>query len=506
MYTFSLSKWLKPAPKPLPEQPKPVLMPHPGLHKLAQMPLENLPKFVQECPMALRYLHLLGDMNWSGFPERPDQRFAPDEPPLPYACLAAAYLIKLAQHLPYLADLHEFLCEHPALVWVLGFPVIPSDLYPWGFDGTNSLPTHRHLSRMLRDMPNASLQFLLDEALRLIQAEIASVLGPDFRFGDCVSMDTKHILAWVKENNPKAYLEGKRFDKTQQPAGDPDCKIGCKRKHNQRKKTASVEAMPTPTKDAQPASKTKADEYYWGYGSGVVATKVPEWGEFVIAELTQTFDQADVSYFQPLMAQVERRLGRKPTYGALDAAFDAFYVYEYFHLQNGFAAVPFVERGGNTKRQFASDGSPLCHAGLPMRLRNTFWCKTALIPHESARYACPLLFPEKTADTCPVNDDHWAKKGCVSTIAASIGSRLRYQIDRSAQAFKDLLKQRTATERINSQAVDLGIERPKLRNRASIANHNTLTYVLINLHALQRVRQHKAELPPSAQRPVTHST
>ncbi len=41
--------------------------------------------------------------------------------------------------------------------------------------------------------------------------------------------------------------------------------------------------------------------------------------------------------------------------------------------------------------------------------------------------------------------------------------------------------------------MELGIERPKLRNGASIANHNTLTYVLINLHALQRVRQRQAK-------------
>jgi hypothetical protein len=329
--------------------------------------------------------------------------------------------------------------------------------------------------------------------VRLIQAELASELSSDNRFGDCVSMDTKHIIAWVKENNPKSYLEGKRYDKTKQPAGDPDCKLGCKRKRNQRKKTESVETIPTPTKVAQPAKHVKADEYYWGYGSGVVATKIPDWGEFVLAELTQTFDQADVSYFKPLMDQVERRLGRKPTYGAFDAAFDAFYVYEYFDPEKGFAAVPFVERGGASKRQFAEDGRPLCAAGLPMYLRYTFWCKTTLIPHERARYVCPLHYPEKSAQVCPGNDEHWAKKGCVTTIAASIGARLRYQIDRDSQQFKDILKQRTATERINSQAVDLGIERPKLRNAASIANHNTLTYVLINLHALQRVRQRKAE-------------
>jgi hypothetical protein len=41
---------------------------------------------------------------------------------------------------------------------------------------------------------------------------------------------------------------------------------------------------------------------------------------------------------------------------------------------------------------------------------------------------------------------------------------------------------------------DLGIERPKLRNGQAIANLNTLIYVLINLRALQRIRQRKAEL------------
>ena len=50
-------------------------------------------------------------------------------------------------------------------------------------------------------------------------------------------------------------------------------------------------------------------------------------------------------------------------------------------------------------------------------------------------------------------------------------------------------KQRTAVERINSQAVALGIERPHLRNGAAIANQNTLIYLLINLRFLQRLRQ-----------------
>lgn len=463
--------------------------PHPGLHALAQLNPDHLPRFVRESDVALHYVRLLGMLDWSRFPDRPDQRFAPTCPPLPYAPFVAAYLVKIDRRMPYVADLHAYLVENPALVWVLGFPLVHTSVYPWGFDVRASLPTHRHLSRLLRTLPNAYLQFLLDETVRQIRLELQGELAADDRFGDCIAVDTKHVIAWVKENNPKAYT-GDRYDKTCQPKGDPDCRLGCKRKHNQGHKAQTVEGMPTPLTNPISAAQVAIGEYYWGYGSGVAATKVAAWGEFVLAELTQPFDQPDVSYFHPLMAQVERRLGYKPRFGAFDAAFDAFYVYEYF--ADGFAAVPFAARGRQGPRQFSADGAPLCAAGLPMFLRYRFWCKTTLIPHERARYVCPLRHPEVRAASCPVNHKNWAKAGCVSTLAASPGARLRYQLDRDSAPYKHIYKQRTATERINSQAVDLGIERPKLRNGPAIANHNTLTYALINLHALQRIRQRKA--------------
>ena len=460
---------------------------------LARVKPARLPGFVQVSETAMKYLRLLGSLDWEHFPDRPDQRFSPDIRAMPYAPFVAACLVKIDQHLPYMADLREYLVEHPVLVWVLGFPLKPSRKYPWGFDVHASLPTHRHFSRLLRTIPNGTLQFLLDSSVKLIQAELAPMLSPECRFGDCVSLDTKHIIAWVKENNPKAYIEERRYDKTHQPAGDPDCRLGCKRKTNQRKKQASVESIPTPAKNPVSAANLEIGEYYWGYGSGVVATKVAEWGEFVLAELTQTFDQADVSYFNPLLQQVECRLGFKPRFGAFDAAFYAFYVYEYFANAGGFAAVPFVERGKRGKRAFDENGAPLCQAERAMILRYTFWCKTTLIPHERNRYACPLRYPQPTGEICPIRHKNWAKDGCVSTLASSPGARLRYQIDRESEQYRLVYKQRTATERVNSQAVALGIERPKLRNAASIANHNTLTYILINLHALQRVRQHLAK-------------
>jgi hypothetical protein len=458
-----------------------------NLHDLARNP-EQLPGFVRHSPVAMRYLELLSSLAWHRFPER-DLTLGCHMRPVPYATFAAACLIKIDHKLATMGALRRYLVEHPALVWLVGFPLVASRRYPWGFDADASLPTRRHFTRLLRTMPGQPLQYLLDSSVHLIQTELAEV---GLRLGESISLDTKHILAWVKENNPKAYVED-RYDKDKQPKGDPDCRLGCKRRHNQR--TSSVDPPPTLTTEPLPASTISVGEYYWGYASGVVATKVDGWGEFVLAELTQPFDQSDVSYFFPLMTQVERRLGRKPMFGTLDAAFDSFYVHEYFHEARGFAAVPWADRPDHRK-QFDQHGRPLCAAGFGMPLKSTFTKKSGcLFPHPCGRYACPLRYPEATDQPCPINHKNWPKGGCVTTLPLSPGTRARHELDRSSQDYKQLYKQRTATERVNSQAVELGIERPKLRNGRAIANLNTLIYVLINLGALHRIRQRKAKRP-----------
>jgi hypothetical protein len=434
-------------------------------------------------------LELLGPLAWDRFPERELRPYGETDP-VPYAPFVAACLIKLDQQLGSMGRLRTYLVDHPALVWLLGFPLTPALEFPWGFDADASLPTQRHFTRMLRKLPNEVLQFLLDSSVTLLRVELAP---QGLSLGEALTLDTKHILAWVKENNPKAYVKN-RFDKTQQPEGDPDCRLGCKRRHNQR---ASAQEPPlTPGTNPLPANTLASGEFYWGYASGLVATKVAEWGEFVLAELTQPFDRPDVAYFFPLMTATEQRLGFRPKFAAFDAAFDAFYVYDYFDQVGGFAAVPFSERGGHKDRQFNEDGWPLCAAGRPMPLKYAFTDHSTLVEHERGRYACPLLFPQVTGETCPRKHKNWKKGGCVTTLPLSKGARLRYQLDRQSEAYHEVYRQRTATERINSQAVALHIERPNLRNGQAIANLNTLIYVLINLRAWHRIRQHKAELQP----------
>ena len=477
-----------------PPSPSAIRLVRPNLCQLAQ-PEADLPRFVADCAVARKYLDLLGPLDWTNFPERDPHRPWPGPTPAPRAPFVAAFLVKLHEGKVYMSNLRDYLVEHPALVWVLGFPLKPAAQFSWGFDVEASLPTARHFGRVLRTLPNDALQFLLDSTVYWLRQELPAEVG----FGQAISLDTKHILAWVKENNPKAYvLESDRLDKSRQPKGDHDCKLGCKKKRNASTAEAVVETGPaepaTPTQNPRSVTNFSAsDVYYWGYGSGVVATKVPDWGEFVLAELTQTFDRADPTYFFPLMTQVERRLGFKPPFGAFDAAFDPFYVFEYFDQAGGFAAVPLTERGG-IHRTFNETGLPLCQAGLAMPLKATFICHTTAVEHQRGRYACPLLFPQITSQPCPIAHKNWPKGGCLTTMATSIGARLRYQLDRDSNEFKSIYQQRTATERINSQATEIGIERPKLRNQSAITNQDTLIYVLINLRGLKRVRARKAEL------------
>jgi hypothetical protein len=501
--------------KPL--APPAVPLTRPSLSQLAQ-PTADLPPLVANCPVARKYLDLLGALDWDHFPERPTNHPWPGPTPMPRAPYVAAYLVKLNEGLRSMGHLRRYLLEHPALVWTLGFPLRPDPATRHDFDLERALPSRRQLGRVLRDLDHAAALFLLDATVQLI----GRALPPGTHFADVIAGDTKHILAWVKENNPKQYVAD-RYNQDKQPKGDPDCKLGCKRRHNRGAgdggdsttsgSTPLTPAVPaTPTTNPTPASQTTVGEFHWGYASGVIATKVPDWGEFVLAELTQPFDKSDVSYFFPLMQQVEQRLGRRPRYGAFDPAYDAFYVYQYFHEAGGCAAVPLAEKGGRKSRAFSPDGLPLCAANLPMPLKFAFTDRTStLVVHERGKYVCPLHHPTLCAEApattapggagCPVNHANWPKGGCTAMMPTCAGTRIRYQLDRDSAAFKEVYKQRTADERINSQALALGIERPYLRRASAIANQNTLIYVLINLRALQRIRRRKEQLAHQPKQP-----
>lgn len=484
--------------RPVPVCPPDVLCP------LTQ-PNAPLPAWVVSDPLVRKYRTLIGVLPWERFPERSTDRPWPGPLPDPRAPFVAAFLVKLHEGKRFMSDLRCFLLEHPALVWWLGFERVSDPTAPFGFDIAQTVPKRRHFSTVLRTLPNDALQFLLDGSIQLLQSTLPPEQQADF--GDTIAGDTQALLAWVKQNNPKQYIKEGRLDKHKQPKGDLDCKLGVKKTRNRAPADAdgAENQPPTPTTDAKPARDMQVGvDILWGYASGIVVTSLPDGSEIVLAERTRPFNESDPSYFQPLMQQVETRLGRRPRFGAWDCAFDAFYVYEYFHQAGGFAAVPFNSGKKGGKRQFAADGRPLCAAGLPMPQLLTYLDRTSgLAPHQREKCGCPLLHPSASGQSCPSGDPHFATGGCTTTLATSVGARIRHQLDRESAAYKQLYAKRTMVERVNSQAEALGILRPKLRRGCAIANQNTLTYVLLNLRALGRIRAAQQQRPATDQIALT---
>jgi hypothetical protein len=98
-----------------------------------------------------------------------------------------------------------------------------------------------------------------------------------------------------------------------------------------------------------------------------------------------------------------------------------------------------------------------------------------------------LLFPHPTGATCE-HAQFTKAKGCVKDPNWEKGGLMRALLDRPGPLYHVIYNQRTACERINSQAQALGIERPKVRNIRSVRNLNTLMYLVINARALTKAK------------------
>lgn len=416
-------------------------------------------------PVVQRYRAFFAQLDWSQVPERAPTHPWPGSAPHPRAAYIKALLVKLCEDKEYITQLRTFLLEHPALVLELGFRPVLDPTQPAGWDVARTVPGARWLRHQQQTLPLPLLQALLRATVQDLQAIIPGL-------GETVAFDVKHIYAWVQANNPKAYVTN-RYNPQQQPTGDPDCRLGVKRRTNQQRP------------DGTAAEQT---EFVWGYGTGVAAATHARYGDVVLAEYTQPFNEADVTYYGALYAQTVCNLGQRPRNVTADAAFDAWYVYQTAAEVAGIAAIPLNQRGHPTPERLA-DGTPCCAVGRAMKPSYEF---THGEGYRARIYRCPLLVPAVPGATC--SHEQFAKgKGCVKYSNIELGGLQRVTLDRRGPEYKAIYRQRTTAERINSQAKALGIERPKVRNSGSVSRLNTLSYIVINGRALQRVRGRTAQ-------------
>jgi hypothetical protein len=411
-------------------------------------------------PVVADYRALFSLFDWSLVERWQKQRSSRGRPAHPESAYLKAFLIRVNEGLIYTSQLRTFLCKHPLLVIELGFHLKLDPTAAYGFDVEETLPCRFWFGQKLHQLDRMLLQDLLHATVTALQAEIPGL-------GETVAFDVKHIYGWVRENNPRVYVQG-RFDVTHVPKGDPDCRLGVKKSSNQ--------VQPDGT------SKEKKESLF-GYGSGVAAATDPVYGDVIFAEYTQPFNEGDITYFRPLYRQTVLALGAYPTNVTADAAFDAWYVYQCAALHHGIAAVP-LNQHAHPLYERAAAGSPICPKGLPMHATFQFHHTNG---YRAQRFRCPFLFPQVTGECC----DHaqFAKgKGCVKDVNWEVGGKMRVTLNRNGPLYHGIYNQRTSAERINSQAQALGIERPKVRNGRSVANLNTLIYLIINVRALSRVQ------------------
>ena len=412
-------------------------------------------------PVVARYREFFALLDWSQVTERDAERAWPGcQAPHPRQAYIKALLVKLCEQKAYVTDLRRYLVEHPALVVELGFRPVLAPEQPFGFDVERTVPGARWLRHQQQHLDHRLLQALFAATVPALQREMPGL-------GTTVAVDVKHIYAWVQENNPKAYV-AERHDPERQPRGDPGCRLGVKRATNQARAT-------------DPPKLRK--EYVWGYGTGLASATDPRYGDVVLAEWTQPFNQHDITYFHPVYRQAVMALGAPPTNVTADAAFDAWHVYQPCAQAGGIAAIPLNLRG-QAPPDRDDQGRPRCAKGLTMVPWRQFTHEDG---YRVQRFGCPLLLPSPTGQSC--DDPHFrAAPGCVHGINLEPGGLMRVTLDRSSDAYKAIYRQRTSAERINSQATALGIERPKVRNPHSVRRLNTLTYLIINARALHRAR------------------
>ncbi len=112
-------------------------------------------------------------------------------------------------------------------------------------------------------------------------------------------------------------------------------------------------------------------------------------------------------------------------------------VYQTCAHREGILAIP-LNSHGHEEVPRDRDGVPLCPIGLRMHPTYRFLHTKG---YHAQRYRCPLLFPERTGETCE-HEQFLKGKGCVKDINIEKGGLMRAMLNRSSPLYRAVYRQR----------------------------------------------------------------
>ena len=383
----------------------------PNLQPRALGATPQLPAFVAACPVAQRYRSLLGALDWDTFPRTahrtdpgPARRRRP-APPLSPPSLSsstkgdrtwASCAPTWSNILPWSGCWASRSC--------------PSDRSPWGFDVDASLPSRTHFGRVLRELDNDAVQFLLTASVKLIRARPAARPAGHLRRRHLPRHQAHPRLGQGEQpqglrqrplrqdppaqRRPRLQTRLQAHGRTRAASGDAVAKDDRQR----RTPACRCRHAAPPQPPTVPASQTcRVGEYYWGYASGVVATKVARLGRSrprrthpdLRPRRRQLLLPADDADRHGASAAARASApSTKPTTPSTSTSTSTTPV-----------ALPLSPGPTRAARDSATSspqtGLPLCAAGLAMPLKFTLPTARRPLrgPTNAASYGCPLVWP-----------------------------------------------------------------------------------------------------------------
>lgn len=388
-------------------------------------------------PVVAHYHALFATLDWSVLEPDPWAPLRPGPIPHPVSAYLKALIIKVDKQLRSIPALRHYLLDHPALAAAVGFR-----------SGSEAMVPSERWLRVQQQRLAPRLRQLLEHSVQQLAAQLPEL-------ATVTALDATHHLAWVKENNQNQTVAA-RFDARLPPVGDPDCRLGAKTLH--------------------PRPFTAVKHAFWGYHSAILATETPA-GPVVLGAVVAPVVAQEVQLARALIPQVETTLGHPPAALVADAAFDAWWVWNWPVAAGGRAAIAANPRRGAPPR--SPDGQPICAAGHVMR---PTWQGRAR-DHAVHAYGCPLRRDPQA--TCA--DPRFATGGCEKSINSEPGGLARALVDRASPAYQRLYAQRTSVERVFSQIKRWGLDRPYARRLSTVTSIILSGYLLLNLRTLHRV-------------------